>query len=81
MTTIKHVRRPGGPEGNGQPPAAQRIPKQITYHEDCLTDDYFWLREKSNPDVAAYLEAENAYADAVMADTAEPPAGRLYKEI
>jgi len=80
MTTIKHGRRPGGPEGNGQPPAAQRIPKQITYHEDCLTDDYFWLREKSNPDVAAYLEAENAYSDAVMADTAGLQQ-RLYDEI
>jgi oligopeptidase B len=32
-----------------------------------LTDDYAWLRDKDNPEVTAYLEAENAYADAVMA--------------
>ena len=45
-----------------------------------LTDDYAWLRDKENPDVTAYLEAENAYADAVMA----PLAGlreELYQEM
>jgi len=32
-----------------------------------LADDYAWLRDKQNPEVTAYLEAENAYADAVLA--------------
>ena len=32
-------------------------------------DDYHWLRDKSNPEVAQYLEAENAYADSVMKPT------------
>jgi oligopeptidase B len=32
-----------------------------------LADDYAWLRNKENPDVTAYLESENAYAEAVMA--------------
>jgi oligopeptidase B len=32
-----------------------------------LADDYAWLRDKDNPEVTAYLEAENAYADAVLA--------------
>ena len=36
-------------------------------HGVVLTDDYAWLRDKENPDVTAYLEAENAYAEAVMA--------------
>jgi len=35
-----------------------------------LSDDYAWLREKQNPEVTAYLDAENAYADAVMAPLA-----------
>ena len=45
-----------------------------------LVDDYAWLREKENPEVTAYLEAENAYAEAVMA----PLAGlrdELYREM
>ena len=63
-----------------QPPVAKRIPKSINYHSDCLTDDYFWLREKSDPAVAAYLEAENAYADAMLADTAQRQEA-LYAEI
>jgi oligopeptidase B len=32
-----------------------------------LTDDYAWLRDKQDPEVTAYLEAENAYAESVMA--------------
>ena len=49
-------------------------------HGVLLTDDYAWLRDKENPDVTAYLEAENAYAEAVMA----PLAGlreELYQEM
>ncbi|HLJ56108.1 MAG TPA: S9 family peptidase [Chthonomonadaceae bacterium] len=63
-----------------RPPVAERVPKSIQYHDDCFVDDYFWLREKSDPKVAAYLEAENAFADALMADTA-PLQERLYNEI
>ena len=36
----------------------------MTMHGRTLTDEYFWLREKTNPQVMAYLEAENAYAEA-----------------
>ena len=52
-----------------EPPLARRLPHPTVVHGEIREDDYFWLREKSNPDVAAYLEAENAYADAVMAPT------------
>jgi oligopeptidase B len=38
-------------------------------HGDPRPDPYFWLREKSNPEVAAYLEAENAYTDEVLRPT------------
>jgi oligopeptidase B len=41
----------------------------VTIHGDTLTDDYFWLREKANPKVTEYLEAEDAYADAMMRPT------------
>jgi oligopeptidase B len=47
-----------------KPPVAARIPKIIPLHGETLVDPYFWLREKDNPEVRAYLEAENEYADA-----------------
>jgi oligopeptidase B len=50
-----------------RPPLARKEHKEATLHGVTLVDDYAWLRDKENPDVTAYLEAENAYADAVMA--------------
>ena len=45
-----------------------------------MIDDYFWLREKSNPKVVQYLETENAYT-AAMTKNLEPFSGALYKEM
>jgi oligopeptidase B len=50
-----------------QPPIARKAPKETALHGVVLTDDYAWLRDKDNPEVTVYLEAENAYAEAVMA--------------
>jgi oligopeptidase B len=49
------------------PPIAGRIHTETRMHGVLLADDYAWLRDKENPDVTAYLDAENVYADAVMA--------------
>jgi oligopeptidase B len=49
-----------------QPPIARKATKETALHGAVLTDDYAWLRDKDNPDVTAYLEAENAYAETVM---------------
>jgi len=49
------------------PPVARKEHKETALHGVALIDDYAWLRDKESPDVTAYLEAENAYADAVMA--------------
>ena len=54
----------------GPPPVAEKRPKTITVHGDSRVDDYFWLKDKSDPQVMAYLKAEDAYADAVMKPTA-----------
>ena len=65
---------------NSTAPVARREPKQTPLHGTVLVDDYAWLREKESPEVTAYLEAENAYAEAVMA----PLAGlrdELYQEM
>src|SRR3984893_2423106 len=62
------------------PPIAPRRPTVLEAHGDSRVDPYYWLREKDNPDVMAYLEAENAYADIVMAPVG-PLQERLYREI
>jgi oligopeptidase B len=49
-----------------QPPVATRRPHTTQIHGYTLEDDYFWLREKTNPDVITYLESENAYTEEVM---------------
>jgi oligopeptidase B len=49
------------------PPVARKDHKETVLHGRVLADDYVWLREKENPEVTAYLEAENEYAAAVMA--------------
>src|ERR1035437_684936 len=54
-----------------QPPVARKEATQTSLHGVTLTDDYAWLRDREHPDVTAYLEAENAYAAAVMAPLAE----------
>jgi oligopeptidase B len=62
------------------PPIAPKQHTETQLHGTVLTDDYAWLRDKQNPEVTAYLEAENAYAEAVMA----PLAGLrddLYREM
>src|SRR6202165_4565516 len=63
-----------------RPPVAPRRPKLLFAHGDRRVDPYYWLREKDNSEVMAYLEAENAYADAVMAPTEDLQA-TLYREI
>ncbi|MBE0566491.1 MAG: S9 family peptidase [Krumholzibacteria bacterium] len=52
-----------------QPPLAAVLPHGLTIHGDTRVDDYYWLRERGNPEVIAYLEAENAYTEAMLADT------------
>ena len=47
------------------PPAARKVPRSTELHGETLIDPYAWMREKASPEVRSYLEAENAYADAV----------------
>jgi oligopeptidase B len=63
-----------------RPPVATPKPKVDTLHGEIRTDNYFWLREKTNPDVIAYLNAENAYTDAKMRRT-EALQKKLYDEM
>src|SRR6185437_704749 len=48
------------------PPVAHKEHTETHLHGVVLIDDYAWLRYKENPETTAYLEAENAYAEAVL---------------
>ena len=61
------------------PPIAKKVPYKYTLHGVEIADDYFWLKDKANPDVAKYLHAENAYLNAVMKPT-EDLQKKLYAE-
>ena len=63
-----------------EPPKAKTVPRKIEAHGETRTDNYFWLREKTNPEVLKYLEAENAYTAETLKDTL-PLQEKLYKEI
>jgi len=63
-----------------QTPPAQKIHTEKTLHGKTLVDNYAWIRERANPEVKAFLEAENAYAEHVMQPT-EARQKKLYDEI
>src|ERR1035437_10892967 len=62
------------------PPQAKLAPTHVTLHGEVRTDEYAWLRDRANPEVIAYLEAENAYTAAMMRHT-EPFQEALYTEM
>jgi oligopeptidase B len=62
------------------PPIAKVVPRASEIHGEVRVDDYFWLRERGDPDVRAYLEAENAWTDAGMARS-EAFQSALYAEM
>jgi oligopeptidase B len=62
------------------PPKAEVAPTRLEHHGDVRIDDYYWLRDKSNADAMAYLEAENAYTEAVM-EKSQPLQDTLYAEM
>jgi oligopeptidase B len=62
------------------PPIAPRQEHFEQRHGAIIADDYFWLREKSDPKVVEYLNAENAYTGQITADL-KPFADALYLEM
>jgi oligopeptidase B len=62
------------------PPVARRHPVEHVIHEDRRIDPYNWLHDKNSPEVIAYLNAENAYTDSVLAGT-EALQEKLYQEM
>lgn len=62
------------------PPDCQKMPKELALHGDIRIDDYYWLNDRNNPDVNAYLEAENSYLDTMMSHL-KPFREKLFQEI
>ncbi len=63
-----------------RPPVARQVDHVSVWHGEKVHDPYFWLRDKGNPEVIRYLEAENAYT-AAMTKNLRPFADALYKEM
>ncbi len=53
------------------PPVAKLVPTERTHHGDTVTDPYAWLANPKDPEVIAYLEAENGYTEALTAGLGE----------
>lgn len=47
-------------------PTAEKHPVTLQLHGNTRVDNYYWLRERENPEVIAYLEAENAYTESTL---------------
>ncbi len=62
------------------PPAARVVPQTSAHHSQTIINNYAWLQQKDDPEVLAYLEAENAYARAALQHT-EALQDRLFQEM
>lgn len=63
-----------------KPPIAEKRPHELTIHGHTRIDNYFWLKDRENPEVISYLEKENEYTESVLADTKQFQED-LYKEM
>ena len=71
---------PGEDSVSPNPPQAKIIPHRLEQHGQVRVDDYYWLNDRSNPEVLAYLQEENNYATAQRQHTVELEQ-TLFKEI
>ena len=65
---------------NVTPPTVEKIKKELTTNGDTRIDNYYWLNERENPKVIAYLTAENKYLDTMLSPVKEFR-GKLYEEM
>lgn len=61
-------------------PTVEIKPKEIITHNHTRIDNYYWLNDPENPDVIAYLNAENEYLDKVMLPI-KPLQEKLFEEM
>ncbi len=63
-----------------KPPMARKIPKEMVTHGDVRIDEFYWMRERKDPEVAKYVAAENQYTE-VMTRHLGPLQERIFKEL
>ena len=63
-----------------QAPIAEKIPTKLKKHGDTRIDNYYWMKDKTNPKVINHLKAENAYTEEMMKDTKDLQA-KLFEEM
>ena len=61
-------------------PTAKKVPKELTIHNDTRIDNYYWLNKREDPEVIAYLTAENEYKDKMLSHTVDFQE-KLFEEI
>ncbi|MEV6362038.1 S9 family peptidase [Nocardia asteroides] len=61
-------------------PIAKKVPVERVHHGDTFVDEYEWLRDKEDPEVIAYLEAENAFTEAQTGQL-QPLRDKIFDEI
>lgn len=54
---------------NMAPPKPKKVAKKMTIHGDTRVDHYYWMKERTNPEVLKHLKAENAYAKSKLKHT------------
>jgi oligopeptidase B len=67
-------------DDKASPPKAKVVPHELTAHGDTRIDNYYWLKDRDDPEVLSYLKAENDYLEAVMKHT-EAFQETLFEEI
>ncbi len=80
MTAMAQTSSPVLSASAGTPPAAKRVPKEMVNHGDKRVDDYFWLREKDDPETLPYLRKENEYMEAML-QPLQPLREQIYNEL
>ena len=61
-------------------PIAKTVDHEMTIHGDTRNDEYYWMRDRENPEVIDYLNQENTYREQIMKGT-EKLQDRLYEEM
>jgi oligopeptidase B len=69
-----------GCKNQPKPPAAKEVQYDLVMHGDTRVDPFYWMNERDGEEVLEYLNAENAYAEAIMKGT-EKLREKLFQEI
>lgn len=67
-------------QSNSKPPIAKLSPKNLEIHSHSRIDNYYWMNDRENPEVIAYLKQENEYKESCLAAD-KPLREKLFKEM